>query len=161
MRAAAAALDLGPRFAETVVDQFRHVLFSDRLVKTRPSGSGIELVRRFEQRQSARGTVIRSVLVIVVVFACVRTLGSLLPHHIKLCRREQLLPFGVGLNDFCAVKFFRRLEFRVDRLGFSFCDGGLRLGTIGRRGTSPKFPASCKYRESEQYHPAKYEQISG
>jgi hypothetical protein len=93
------------RFAgQTRVYVLFNVLGKDRLIKTWPTGSRIELVFRFEKSKAARRTIVNTVLMIVRVLAGIRLFRTFLPQNVKLSGREQLLPFFVGFLYHLAVK---------------------------------------------------------
>src|SRR5687768_3504490 len=92
MRAAAFAKDLGPRFAETIVHLILDILPLNDLEKTRPTGTGIELMLRAKQMQTARTACVYSWFLVVGQLAGIRALGALLSKNVKRFGRKNLPP---------------------------------------------------------------------
>src|SRR5262245_48959729 len=116
MSVAAAAQDLGPAHAMTVIGLGPDVLFRHRRPEAGPARARIELGLRAEQFLSAAGANVDAFLVTVPEFASESALGPLLAHHLKLQRRQYLLPFLVALDD---LIYLLRLHF-LSGLPFGF-----------------------------------------
>jgi hypothetical protein len=76
------------------------ILRRGRLKKTRPAGTGLELMVRAEELGATAPAVIDAAFVVVPVFAGEGGLGAFLPGDLELLGRELLAPFGVGFLDF-------------------------------------------------------------
>jgi len=98
--------DLGAPHAMTRVGLFTDVCRVERLEIARPAAARVELGVRFEQRRAAADAGVDAVLVVVDVFAGARRFGCRVARHAVLHRREQLLPLGIGLDDFVHAETF-------------------------------------------------------
>ncbi len=99
MGVAAGAEHLGPAHAESVIGLDGDVLLRDRLVKTRPAGTGIELGTGIKQRRAATDTAVHAGLVVVPKLAAEGALGAFLAGNIELFLGELLFPVGIGFLD--------------------------------------------------------------
>ncbi len=70
-----------------------------RLEEARPPGPALILRGRVEELLAAAGARERPLALLLVERARAGALGSVLPEHLKLLRRELLLPLFVGLGD--------------------------------------------------------------
>src|SRR5262245_35564535 len=68
----------------------------NRLVKTRPAGTALELRVGGEERLSAGRARESARTVFVVEWAGTGALRTMLAEHVELLGRERLFPFGVG-----------------------------------------------------------------
>src|SRR5713101_2324230 len=100
MGVASRAKDLSSCLSQSSVDLFTHVLFGNRLPKTRPSGARVKLRLRTKQRQRATDAFKYALLVNVIQGAGKGWFGSLLPRHSVLIGCEYAFPFFVSLNHF-------------------------------------------------------------
>src|SRR5215510_9400720 len=119
MSVAAAAQDLDPAHAMTGIGFGLDVLFRHRRPEAGPARARIELGLRAEQFLPAAGANVDAFLVIVPEFASESAFGPFLAHHLKLQRRQYLLPFIVGLYDLInllRLHLLPGLPFRFRRL---------------------------------------------
>ena len=98
MAAAATAMHLGAQHEQAAVAGGADGVV-ERRVEAGPAGAAVELGGGGEQRQVAAGAVVGAGAVLLVERAGAGALGAVLAQHVELLRREQLLPFLVGLGD--------------------------------------------------------------
>src|SRR5665213_2520025 len=97
--AAILAPRLGPDHAVGVVNVLFDGVTLDRLEEARPSGSGLELRLRREQRRVATNAYVGAVVVAVPILAREGPLGAGLAGHLELGLGQVLTPLGVGLGE--------------------------------------------------------------
>src|SRR5436190_15783963 len=103
MRVAARTFDRDADLAEAAILSLIHVLFKYRLVEARPACAGLEFRLGLEQCQSARGTIIDAVFMLVGKLAGIGAFSALFTHNGELDRREHFLPVFLGFDNFLAV----------------------------------------------------------
>ena len=106
MRVAYVAQNFGAYHAMTAIDVLTDIGGIERLEVARPAATGVELGVGLEQRRAAADAGVDAVLVVVDVFAGARRFGCRVARHAVLHRREQLLPLGIGLDDFVHAETF-------------------------------------------------------
>src|SRR5205823_6251920 len=116
MPAAAAAHDLGATHEQAVVGTQLDGLGDRRLGEARPTGAGIELGVRREQRRTAAGTSVRAVLLGVPVGAGEGALGALPAQHVVLLRCQLPAPLLVALDDLLGGVHFVPLDVLISPL---------------------------------------------
>src|SRR5262245_41791676 len=100
MSFATRAIDLCPVHTEGDVSMQGDIFFGDGLIETRPTGSGLKLRLRIEERCSTTDTIVYSVGMTTRVFTRESALRALAPRHFELLRRQLLAPFRIALFDF-------------------------------------------------------------
>ena len=97
---ATGAKDFGAGHAVAAVGDLGYVITFDWLEETRPTGAGVEFGRGTEQRQTAANTRVDAGLVVVVERPAEGRLRAISTGDLVLLGSEEMLPFGVGFNDF-------------------------------------------------------------
>src|SRR5581483_7391212 len=96
---AARAQDLRALHEEAPVGAHHDRVRLDRLPEARPAGPRLELRLRAEQRRAAPRAAVHALVLAVVVLAGEGALGSVLPEHAVLLRRETPAPLRVVALD--------------------------------------------------------------
>ena len=96
--AATGAEDLGADHAVGGISQFGDVLLGEGLVEARPTGSGMKLGARREEREVAAGAKVDAGLVIIEQVAAEGDLGSLGSQNAVGFEAKLFFPLGIGLH---------------------------------------------------------------
>jgi hypothetical protein len=106
MSVTGAAQHLYSLHPQAIVGLCADILLRDRLIKTGPTGAGLELGAGTEQGGTATHALIHARVVGTGIFAGVRTLGAFLAGDPILLGSKLLSPFSIGLSNFaCHCNF--------------------------------------------------------
>src|SRR5262249_43346614 len=104
-------------------------VLGERRPKAWPAGAGIKFGRGGEQGRAAAHASVRSARLLVPIGTGESAFGAVLARHVILLRREQLLPLGIRLDDFCRLA--GRIHGRPRRDGSAHHLGSCGQYTIG------------------------------
>src|ERR1700722_19737676 len=81
----------------------RYVFFGDRFPKARPARAGFEFRLGIEENRVATDAMVQAVVMIAGILAGEGPFGACMARDFELLRRQLLLPFGVGFDNFLDV----------------------------------------------------------